>query len=142
MALLVTLLALMIIATVSVVLTQVVTAEIATAGSYRGSSQAFYAADGGAEHGLNELLNLGRSLGRFPTAAEMATITGPPMANSTYADFQVAAAGPQTTGPLTSGYFQGLVAATQPFIRHTCPSTPSQPTARANPPISSKQRLR
>lgn len=115
MALLITLLALLIISMVGVILARVAATEIQVAGNYRGSHQAFYAADGGAEHGLNELLELGRSLGRFPTAGEMAAITGPVMTNATFPNFQVTAAGPENTAPLTSGFYQGLVAITQSF---------------------------
>ena len=131
MAVLITILALLVISTVGVVLARVATTEIQLAGNYRGSHQAFYAADGGAEHGLNELLEMGRSQGRFPTAGELATIAGPVLASATFPNFQVSASGPQVTGPLTTGFYQGLVAATQAFTVVATAETTTIPIGRS-----------
>jgi len=131
MVLLVTLLALLIITSLGMVMAHVATSEIMVAGNYRGQNQAFYAADGGAEHGLNQLLELGRARGRFPTAAELATIAGPAMANANFPAFQVQAVGPQTTAPLTTGFFQGLVAITQPFNVTTTAESTTVPLGRS-----------
>jgi Tfp pilus assembly protein PilX len=115
MALLITMLALFIVALTGIVISRIAQTEIEIAGNYRSVNRAFYAADGGAEYGLNELLELGRAKARFPTAAEMAAIAAPALAGIDYSTFTVAASGAQTTGPLTSGFYQGLVAVTQPF---------------------------
>jgi len=115
MTLLITMLALFIIALTGVVISRVAQTEIEIAGNYRSVNRAFYAADGAAEYGLNELLELSRQNGRFPTAGEMGAVPAPALAGMTFTDFTLAAAGAQATGPLTTGFYQGLIAATQPF---------------------------
>jgi hypothetical protein len=132
MALLITLLALLLITSVSIVISHVATSELALVGNYRAENQAFYAADGGAEHGLNQLLQIGRARGSFPTAAEMAAIAGPAMAATTFASFQVQAAGPQVTGTLVTGFYQGLVAITQPFNVAATAETTTVPRGRSS----------
>jgi hypothetical protein len=127
MTLLITMLALFIVALTGMVISRVAQTEIDIAGNYRSVNRAFYAADGGAEYGLNELLGLGRAFGRFPTAAEMATIAAPALAGTNYSTFTVAANGPQTTAPLTTGFYQGLVAATQPFTVTATADTTAPP---------------
>ena len=115
MTLLITMLALFIVALTGITLARIAGTEVEFTGHYRGSNQAFFAADGGAEYGLNELLELGRSKSRHPTAAELAAITVPPLPGSTFTTFSVAASGPLTQQPLTSGYYQGLTALTVPY---------------------------
>jgi hypothetical protein len=129
--LLITLLALLLLMGIGILVSQIATTEITLAGNYRGATQAFFAADGGAEYGLNELLGIGRTKGRFPTAAEMATITGPAVANTTFPAFQVQAVGPQSTSTLTTGFYQGLVAVTQPFNVLATAETTLPPLGRA-----------
>jgi len=136
MALLITLLALLIMTGVGMVMAHVATTEIALAGNYRAQNQAFYAADGGAEHGLNQLLELGRSRGRFPTVAEMAAITGPSLANATFSALQVQSVGPQATGTLTTGFYHGLVAVTQPFNVVATAVTNDAPVGRSSVSIT------
>ena len=129
---LITLLALLILSMVGLLIARVAATEMEIAGNYRGTNQAFYGADGGAEHGLNELLEIGRSKGRFPTAAEMAAISGPSMGYVNFPTFQVIAAGPATTAAITTGFFQGLVALTQPFSVTAVAETTSVPMGRAS----------
>ncbi|MFQ5743629.1 MAG: PilX N-terminal domain-containing pilus assembly protein [Acidobacteriota bacterium] len=113
--LLITMMALMIVALVGMVVARVASTELEITGNYRGSNRAFYAADGGAEYGLNELLELGRSKGRFPTSSEMAAILPPTLFSTNFTLFQIVADGPEVTQPLATGFYQGLVASTQPF---------------------------
>ncbi|MGD8331058.1 MAG: PilX N-terminal domain-containing pilus assembly protein, partial [Acidobacteriota bacterium] len=115
MTLLITMLALFIIALTGVLISRVAMTEMDIAGNYRQVNRAFYAADGAAEYGLNELLGISRARGRFPTAAEMAAVPPPALAGANFSTFNLASAGAQTTGPLTAGFYQGLIAATQPF---------------------------
>jgi len=115
MTLLITMLALFIIALTGVVISRVAMTEMDIAGNYRQVNRSFYAADGAAEYGLNELLVISRARGRFPTAGEMAGVAPPVVAGVNFSTFNLAAAGAQTTGPLTTGFYQGLIAATQPF---------------------------
>jgi Tfp pilus assembly protein PilX len=131
MALLITMLALFIVALTGIVISRIAQTEIEIAGNYRSVNRAFYAADGGAEYGLNELLELGRAKARFPTAAEMAAIAAPALAGIDYSTFTVAASGAQTTGPLTSGFYQGLVAVTQPFTVTATAATTVPPVGTA-----------
>ncbi len=104
MTLLITMLTLFIVALTGITLARIAGTEVELTGHYCGSNQAFFAADGGAEYGLNELLQLGRSKSRHLTAAELAAITVPPLPGSTFTTFTVAASGPLTQAPLTSGY--------------------------------------
>jgi len=127
MTLLITILALFIIALTSVAISRIAQTEIELAGNYRDVNRAFYAADGGAEYGLNELLELGRLSGRFPTGGEMSAIAAPSLTYSNFTTFTVVADGPETTGPLTTGFYQGLVAATQPFTVTATAETTTPP---------------
>ncbi len=127
MTLLITMLALFIVALTGVAISRVAQTEMEVTGNYRSVNRAFYAADGGSEYGLDELLNVGRARGRFPTAGEMAAIVPPVLTDITYSTFDIAASGPQTLGPLTTGFFQGLVAATQPFTVTTTAETALPP---------------
>jgi hypothetical protein len=115
MTLLITMLALFIIALTGVAISRVAQTEIEIAGNYRNVNRAFYAADGGAEYGLNELLGISRARGRFPNGGEMAAVPAPALAGMNFTNFALASAGPQTTGSLTTGFYQGLIAVTQPF---------------------------
>jgi hypothetical protein len=123
MVMLVTLIALLIMALVSVVIARIAATEIELAGNYRGGHQAFFAADGGAEVGLNELRELCRRLGRFPTAAELATIGAPAVTTAGYTAFSVAPLGPEVVRTLDSGFYQGLVAMTRPFAARATAET-------------------
>jgi len=130
-ALLITLLALLIVSTAGMMIAQVATIEMELAGNYRASNQAFFAADGAAEHGLSELLAIGRARGRFPTAAELSTLGTPALSQVGFPVFQAAAMGPETTAPLTSGFYQGLVAVTQPFMVTATAETTRPPLGRS-----------
>jgi len=130
MVMLVTLVALLIMAAISLVVARVAATEIEIAGNYRGTSQAFYAADGAAELGLNELLELCRSVGRFPTAAELATIAAPTLTSVTFTQFGVAPVGPEVVQPLDTGFYQGLIAMTRPFAATAVAETNLPPLGR------------
>ena len=129
--LLITVLALMIVALIGMVVARVASTEMEIAGNYRGVNSSFYAADGAAEYGLNELLELGRARGRFPTGAEMAGIAAPTLANSNFNLWTIAADGAPTQAPLATGFYQGLVAFTQPFRVVVTAETVRPPIAEA-----------
>ena len=127
MALLVVMLALLILSLTGIAMSRIASTELELTGHYRAANQAFFAADGGAEYGLNELLDLGRTLARHPTAAELAGIAVPPLPDTNFTTFAVNAAGAAVTQPLTSGFFQGLVASSRPYIVTTTAETVSVP---------------
>jgi hypothetical protein len=129
--LLITVLALMIVALIGMVVARVASTEIEIAGHYRGSSSSFYAADGAAEYGLNELLGIGRARGRFPTAAEMAGVPAPTLTGSNFSLFNLASAGPTVQGAIDTGFYQGLIAFTQPFRVTVTAETAAPPMAEA-----------
>ncbi len=131
MTLLITMLALFMVALTGIVLARIAATEVEVTGHYRGSSQAFFAADGGAEYGLNELLDLGRTLARHPTVAELAAVTVPPLPSSNFTTFTIGPTGPQVVQPLTSGFFQGLVASSQPYTVTTTAETIAEPVGTA-----------
>ncbi|MFQ5742750.1 MAG: PilX N-terminal domain-containing pilus assembly protein [Acidobacteriota bacterium] len=129
--LIVVLLALMIMALIGMVIARTATTEVELAGNYRGGNHAFYAADGGAEVGLNELLDLGRQLGRFPTNAELASVSPPPLSGASYTQFSIQTQGPEVVMPLATGFYQGLIATTQPFVATATAETNSYPVGAA-----------
>ncbi|MCH7823276.1 MAG: hypothetical protein IH849_00615 [Acidobacteria bacterium] len=116
MALLITMLALFMIALTGMVIARIAATEIELTGHYRSASQAFFAADGGAEYGLNELLTMGRSMSSHPTSGDLSSITVPPLSDSNFTTFTIVPTGALTLAPLTSGYFQGLTASTQDYL--------------------------
>lgn len=116
MALLITMLALFMITLTGMVIARIAATEIELTGHYRSASQAFFAADGGAEYGLNELLTMGRSMSSHPTSGDLSSITVPPLSDSNFTTFTIVPTGALTLAPLTSGYFQGLTASTQDYL--------------------------
>jgi hypothetical protein len=130
--LLITVLALMIVALIGMIVARIASTEIEIAGHYRGANSSFYAADGAAEYGLNELLEIGRARGRFPTAAEMAAIPAPVLAGSNFTLFNLASAGPMVQAPIDTGFYQGLIAFTQPFRSAATAETAAPPMAEAS----------
>ena len=75
--LLVALLALLIIGTIGASMSVVSMTELEVAANFRQFWRAYYAADSAAQASFNELVNLSRSLGRFPTDAELLGIAPP-----------------------------------------------------------------
>ncbi len=131
MALLITMLALFMITLTGMVIARISATEIEVTGHYQSSTRAFFAADGGAEYGLNELLTMGRSMSRHPTTSELSTISVPPLPGSSFTTFTVDLTGPQTLAPLTSGYFQGLTASSQDYLVTATAETIAVPTGTA-----------
>jgi len=129
--LLITVLALMIVALIGMVVARVASTEIEIVGNYRGATSSFYAADGATEYGLNELLGIARARGRFPTAAEMSAVAVPPLAGSNFTQFLLASDGATTQGPLATGFYQGLIAFTQSFRVTATAETVLPPIAEA-----------
>ncbi len=128
---LITLLMLVIVSTVATAAARLATVELAVTANYKARSGAFYAADGSSQAGVDELVRLGRSLGRFPTDAELAAITPPTMTTATLSEFALVRDGVEVIEPLQSGYFQGLNAYTMPFATDVTAETSGWPVGRA-----------
>jgi len=113
--LLMILLALFAIGLMSMVVAQVATTEIAITANITASQQTFLPADGASQVLLRDLINMSRSLGRFPTDAELATINAPPYNNVTLSQFTAFADGNVQQTTLADGLHVGLSAEIQPF---------------------------
>lgn len=114
-ALIVALLVLTIVGVLATGLAQTAVSELELAGNMRGASRAFYAADGGAEKAFHDLIGIVGANSRFPTAAELATITPPTLADASFPAFGVTAQGAAVVEPLPTGFYQGLMAQTQTY---------------------------
>ena len=79
--LLMILLSLFAIGLMSMVVAQVATIEIAITANLIAGERAFLPADGASQVMLRDLINMSRSLGRFPSDAELAAITAPTFTN-------------------------------------------------------------
>jgi len=130
--LLVTLLMVLIVATLAGATARVASTEMEVVANYRGLSRAFYGADGTAQAAVDELVTMGRQLGRFPTDAELSTVTAPSMTGTTFTTFALARDGAEVIEPLQSGYFQGLNAYTMPFSVDVTAETTDWPLGRAS----------
>ena len=129
--LLVTLLMMLIIATLASAVARVASTEMEVVANYRGLSRAFYAADGSAQAAIDQLVTMGRQLGRFPTDAELGTIAAPVL-SATALTIVLARDGIEIIEPLQSGYFQGLNAYTMPFRVDVTAETTDWPLGRAS----------
>lgn len=127
--LLMILLALFAIGLMSMVVAQVASTEVAITANITASQQTFLPADGASQVLLRDLINMSRSLGRFPTDAELGTITAPSYNNVNLTQFTAFADGGVQQTTLADGLHIGLSAEIQPFrIVAT--------TASAGPPAS------
>ena len=113
--LLMILLSLFAIGLMSMVVAQVATTEIAISANITAAERSFLPADGASQILLRDLMSMARSLGRFPTDAELDTITAPSFTNVTLTTFDAYADGSQVDSTLTDGLYVGLSAEIQPF---------------------------
>jgi len=125
------LLSLFAIGLMSMVVAQVATTEIAITANITAGERAFLPADGASQVLLRDLINMSRSLGRFPTNAELATITAPTFTNITLSQFSASAAGPVLQTSLASGLYIGLSAEIQPFLIEVTAESPGPPASKA-----------
>jgi hypothetical protein len=114
-ALIIAVLVLFLVAALGASASRTALVEMEVAGNYASDWRAFYAADGIAQASFNELIDLGRGLGRFPDTDELAAIVAPTVGNIDVSLYTLAATGAAAEGPLQTGFFQGLVALTRPY---------------------------
>jgi hypothetical protein len=124
------LLSLFAIGLMSMVVAQVATTEIAITANLTASQRTFLPADGASQVLLGDLISMSRALGRFPTDAELATISAPPYNNVTLSQFSATADGGVRQTTLADGLHVGLSAEIQPFrLIATTESTGPPPSA-------------
>ncbi len=114
-ALLMILLSLLTIGLMSMVVAQVAATEIAISANLTAAERSFLPADGASQVLLRDLMAMSRSLGRFPTDAELDTITAPSFTHVTLTRFEAYADGPLVASTLTDSLYVGLSAEIQPF---------------------------
>lgn len=105
--------------------------EIELLGNVRGATRAFYAADGGAEKAFHDLLQMVRLQGDFPADGDLVGIGAPPLASITYSSFDVAGNGARRIEQLPLGFYQGLMAETQPYRATITAATSDFPPSNA-----------
>ena len=93
-ALLMILLAMFAIGMMAMVLAQVAATEIAISSNIAASAASFLPADGASEVMFRDVVEMARTLGRFPTDGELATISQPSFSNITLSEFAAFANGP------------------------------------------------
>ncbi len=113
--LLIMLLMLLMISAIGIGTMQVASTEIKMAHHHRQLWRASLAADGVARVTFRELVELTRSLGRFPSDAELQLIEAPSIDGIEVTSFAVTSAGGAVLEPLQTGYYQGLTAETESF---------------------------
>ncbi len=113
--LLMILLSLLAIGLMSMVVAQVAATEIAITANIAAAERSFFPADGASQVLLRDLMEMSRSLGRFPTDAELDTIAAPSFTHVTLTQFDAHADGPLVASTLTDGLYVGLSAEIQPF---------------------------
>jgi hypothetical protein len=89
--------------------------DLEVSSNYENGWRAFYAADGGGRAAFGELVEMTRTMGRFPTDAELTTIAAPAITGMTYEDFLVHRLATPTERTLTAGFFHGLASNTGTF---------------------------
>lgn len=109
------LLSLLAIGLMSMVVAQVASTEIAITANITAAERSFFPADGASQVLLRDLMEMSRSLGRFPTDAELDTITAPSFTHVTLTQFDAYADGPLVAATLTDSLYVGLSAEIQPF---------------------------
>lgn len=125
------LIALFAIGLMSMVIAQVAMTELAITANITASTRSFLPADGASQVMLRDVINLSRSLGRFPTNVELATISAPTFNNVTLAEFRAFASGAETGRPMSTGLYVGLSALVQPFTIVATADSPGPPASRA-----------
>ncbi len=128
-ALLMTILILLVVSVLGASASKTASTEVEVAANYESSWRAFYAADGLAQASFNELIDLGRQLGRFPDTSELSAITPPAMTDIAIGNYSLVPTAAQTEGPLTSGYYHGLTALTRPYAVELRAETSDYPPA-------------
>jgi len=109
------LMALFAIGLMAMVVAQVASTEIAITANITASQQTFLPADGASQVLLRDLTDMSRTLGRFPTDFELATIVAPSFNSVTLDQFTAFADGVVQQASLTEGLYIGLSAEIQPF---------------------------
>ncbi|NKB89897.1 MAG: hypothetical protein GKS06_16920 [Acidobacteria bacterium] len=130
--LLMTLLLVMLVATIAGASARVASTEMEVVGNYRGLSRAFYSADGAAQAAVDSMVTIGRGLGRFPTDGELSSIAAPTVTGTSFTTHTVLHDGVQVIEPLQSGYYQGLNAYTMPFSIDVTAETTDWPLGRSS----------
>lgn len=103
------------------------TADLGVAGNYRASRRAFYAADGGVQATLHELVTRADELGGMPTDADLVGITPLTTENAIYTAVDVTEDGDSAFEPIQSGHYQGLYALSKPYSATVTAETTDYP---------------
>ncbi len=109
------LLSMLTISLMSMVVAQVAATEIAISANLTAAERSFLPADGASQVLLRDLMEMSRSLGRFPTDAELDTIIAPSFTHVTLTEFHAHAVGPIEASTLTDSLYVGLSAEIQQF---------------------------
>ena len=108
--LLMILLSMLAISLMSMVVAQVAATEIAISANLTAAERSFLPADGASQVLLRDLMEMTRSLGRFPTDTELDTIIAPSFTHVTLTEFHAHAVGPIEASTLTDSLYVGLSA--------------------------------
>lgn len=114
----------------AMMIAQVASTEIAITANITAAEQTFLPADGASQVLLRDVINMSRALGRFPTDAELATITSPSFTNVTLSQFSAFADGTVQQTSLADGLHVGLSAEIQPFRIVATVSSAGPPASR------------
>ncbi len=115
----------------SMVVAQVASTEINITANIRAGEQSFLPADGAAQILLRDLIEMSRTLGRFPSDAELKTIAPPAFNNVALSQFTATADGPLVASTMASGLYIGLSAEIQPFVVLATAETSGPPESSA-----------
>ena len=129
--LLIVLVATLAIASIGISSSVVTNTEMEVSANYRGMWRAYYAADGIAQVALGELVNTSRTLSRFPSNQELSTVQPQTIGAVELNAFALHSTGPQVQEPLQTGFYQGLMAMSQPFRTGVTVTTSDFPPAEA-----------
>ena len=115
----------------SMMVAQVATTEINITANITAGEKSFLPADGASQILLRDLIEMSRSLGRFPTDTELATIPAPSFNYVTLSQFTATADGPMVASSMATGLYIGLSAEIQPFVILATAESPGPPASSA-----------
>lgn len=131
-SLIVVLLVMVIVAGLGASLAQSARVDMEVVGNYRGLSRAFFAADGITVATANEIVMETSRRGRFPNAAELATLVPPSLDGVALETLTISPIGTQVNEPLQNGFYQGLIALSQEYSVDVTAATTGWPVGRSS----------
>lgn len=129
--LLMILMSLFAIGLMSMVVAQVATTEISISANLTAAQQTFLPADGASQLLLGDLIDMTRTLGRFPTDNELDAIPAPSFSSVNLTQFDAFADGPLLQTTLADGLHVGLSAEIQRFRALAKTEAPGPPQSEA-----------